>query len=597
MTTDLSALAVAVPLGTGAVLIAAGDRLHRRAIDGVALATAVGVAVLGALLLRSAPQVSWMGGWTPTPTWVPGIDLTADPAAAGVVLLAGLLASGSFLFAWRYFDSVGPLFHSLVLMMVGAMAGFALAGDLFNMFVWFELMGVCAYALTSYKVEEEGPVQAALNFGISNSVGALLMLVAIGLLYGRTGSLNLAEIGQKLAQDPPDFLVTTALGLLCTAFLVKAAIAPFHFWHADSHAAAPTPVTCLFSGLMVELGLFGLARVWWTVFSGVFPEPEAAIRGPLLALGAGTALLGGWMCFLQTHLKRLLAFSTISHLGLGMLGFGLLSTSGLTAAGLYLGAHGLWKGALFLAAGMVLHRTGQVEEHRLWGRGRDMPWTGAAFLVGGLGLAGMPPVGLWVGKEALDGAAETAGFAFLVPVGSLAAALTAGAVLRVWARTFHGWGTRPRPPGGVSVEPEDERETRSSPTRVPFSMGLAVGMLMAACLALGAAPPRETLESGGGWMADRALYAEWVLRIPTDPAPPPHAPLAHPKAPGLWTGVTLALAVLFAAAGLWPRPCPGGGLARGLRRLHSGLIGDYLAWLTLGTGLLCACFALAARAG
>src|SRR5213078_4473925 len=138
---------------------------------------------------------------------------------------------------WRYFDEVGTLFPVLMLVFVGAMCGFALAGDLFNLFVWFELMSVVAYALTGYGVEHAGPLEGAINFAVTNSVGSFCILFGIGFLYARTGALNLAQIGEALAGR-------------------------------DANAVAPVPVCILLAGVMSDLGLHAIARIYWTVFSG-----------------------------------------------------------------------------------------------------------------------------------------------------------------------------------------------------------------------------------------------------------------------------------------------------------------------------------------
>ncbi len=174
--------------------------------------------------------------------------------------------TASMVFAWRYFTEIGTYFHVLMLTFLAGMTGFCLTGDVFDLFVWFELMGVSAYALTAYRPEERGPLQGALNFAITNSVGAYLSLSGIALVYARTGALNMAQISAFVSSHPPDGLVVIGFLLVITGLLVKGAIVPFHFWLADAHAVAPTPVCVLFSGVMVELGLYGIARMYWSVF-------------------------------------------------------------------------------------------------------------------------------------------------------------------------------------------------------------------------------------------------------------------------------------------------------------------------------------------
>src|SRR5581483_11416017 len=202
-----------------------------------------------------------------------------------------VLATAVLIYSWHYMEDAHHLFEVLVLLFAAAMAGFALSGDLFNMFVFFELMGVAAYALTAYKVEEEPALQAAFNFAVSNSIGAFLVVLGLALLYGRTGSLNLAELGERLA-GRHDGLVIAAFALIVCGFLVKAAIVPFHFWMADAYAAAPAPICVLFAGVMSDLGLYAIARVYWTVFAGSLGGVDAGIRDLLLAFGAATAVLG-----------------------------------------------------------------------------------------------------------------------------------------------------------------------------------------------------------------------------------------------------------------------------------------------------------------
>ena len=329
---ELSPLTVVIPLLAAAGLVGAVAISTRLFLDIVSILVAAGVTVLCLLLLRDADNglvVEWLGGWQPRDGVAIGVGLAVDPIGAGLASFVGLMFVMAFVFSYRYFAVVGPLFHTLMLVFLAGATGFCLTGDLFTMFVFFELVSVSAYALTAYDIEEEGPLTGTLSFAVTNSVGAFLILTGIALLYARTGALNMAQIGDALASGPADALVIGAFTMITVGFLTKAAVVPFHFWLADAYSVAPTPVCLLLSAAMSELGLYALARVYWTVFSGVLDDVASAVTAVLLVAGALTALLGAVMCFAQRHLKRMLAFATISHVGLFLIGIALLEPGGL----------------------------------------------------------------------------------------------------------------------------------------------------------------------------------------------------------------------------------------------------------------------------
>ncbi len=600
-------LPVVLPLLVAAGMTAAGRRLSRRAADLTSILTAGATTALCAgLVVQSAHHyvVYWFGGWKPEHGIALGIAFVVGPFGAGLAGLAALLITLAHVYSWRYFEAVGTLYHVLMLVFLAAMAGFCLSGDVFNMFVFFELMSVSAFALTGYLIEESGPLQGALNFAITVSVAAFLMLSGIGLLYGRTGALNLAQIGDALAGKKPDGLVIAAFVLVSSGLLVKSASVPFHFWLADVESVAPNPVCAVFSGAMVTLGVYGVGRVYWAVFEGSLGSHRAEVRGVLLGLGVVTALLGGVMSLLQSQLKRLLAFSTIAHVGIAIIGLSLLSPLATAGAALYALAHGTAKASLFLSTGVLAHRFGTVWEDELHGRARRLRLAAALFALGALALSGLPPFGTFLSKGLIDDAARQASLGWVGGVTALASALTGAAVLRFAAHAFLGWGV---PERGAPSPHEEEAETRGERWRTPAVMAVPACALLVLSAAITFVPGiGRGAESVAARFQDRGVYASQVLHVPAPIPAHHHLEPASPSASAVESGLgSSVLAVLLAAALVGRRRLPRGlgtRLAHVLRphssllhSVHSGLVGDYVAWLVFGVAALGGLFALALR--
>jgi multicomponent Na+:H+ antiporter subunit D len=600
----VASLAVLVPM-LAATLLAATSPIARRRVAGiVGLVAALATAALCAATLARVDGgtiVVWFGGWTPRDGAAVGIDFAVDPIGGALALFVAVLGVAALVMCIEVIQVEDHLFDAIALVFLAAMVGFCLTGDLFNLFVFFELMSVCAYVLVGYEIRARAPLEGSLTFAITNSIGSILLLFGIGLLYGRTGALNLAQIGRTLAEGPADGLVVVSYALVAGGLLVKAAAVPFHFWTADAYAVAPTPVGLLLGGAFSELGLFGLARVHWTVFHDVLAADEPRLRASLVGLGVATALIGAVMCAAQHHLKRMLAFATIAHVGLFLTGIGLLDADGLAGAAVWIVGDGLVKAALFATVGLLNDRFATVEEAELHGCGREFRWVGVLFCVGALAVASLPPFGPFLGKTLVEDAALKAdGYAWLPAVMVVVSALTGGALLRVGVRVFFGRG-RPAPedPHSAGTDGDEADESHGPFARFPALLWApALGLVLAA-LAWGLLPG---LLDGVGRGAERFVatgaYADAVLR--GRPLPDVTSPLHGPTATGyLYAAASVLGAVgvaLVALAGARDRaPRAGVRALEALRALHSGRPGDYAAFTAAGVALLGGLLAIAVR--
>jgi len=301
------------------------------------------------------------------------------------------------------------------------------------------------------------------------------------------------------------------------------------------------------------------------------------------------------MCFSQRHLKRLLAFSTISHVGMFVCGIGLLSAKGLAGVAVYVIGHGFTKAALFMLSGVLLHRFRTIDEFDLHGKGRELPWAVVLFAVGGLLLSAIPVATLFFGKSLLDGAALDGGYPWLPAIFVISSMFTGGAVLRVSGRLL-GWGpSQPADERQAAAAREEEAEEEAPREYTPPLMLLVPAVLLLGAIVIGLIPGAVPgIEIAAGHFHDHTAYINWVLHghVHFAPASTSHVEGFDYAYAG---GATLG-AIALAALGLFGRPLkrhlphlllqPVVVAVGGLRELHSGHIGDYIAWWTAGAAAL-----------
>jgi multicomponent Na+:H+ antiporter subunit D len=589
-------LLVAIPLLTAAVTAGLDHVTPRPVQDAVVIAASAATTALAFVLLWHAEShevVHWFGGWQPRHGVALGIDFAVGPLAAGMCAVIGLVVTLALVYSLTFMREAARLFDALMLVALGAMCGFAMSGDLFNLFVWLELMGAAAYALTGFQVERLGPVQGAVNFAITNSLGGYLFAIGIALVYARTGALNLAQIGDTLSHGPAGGLVIVAMTLLLCGFLIKGAVVPFHLWAADAYAVAPAPVCAVLGGVMTDIGLIGVARLYWTVFDAPFGHGHA-VGDVLLWLGVVTAVLAGTMAFLQRHLKRMLAYSVVCHIGIMLAGIGLLDSSGLAGAEVMFLGHALLTAGLFFVAGILHSDHGLIDELHLRGLARGCWVPAAAWFAATVGLLGMPYVGIYLGHGLIDEGATGPGRPWVIALLWLGSALAGAALLRAGARIFLGWGEADDPLLGKAMEEDPLERDVARPLLVGVALtAVVLGVAISVVPGLG-----QRAEYAATRFQDRGGYVARVLRGRPFPAPPSLPVTIRHTSPEsvLYGGAATVFAFALALVGLYRRRLPrmvsaaaGRLLAppvQVLREFHSGVVGDYVAWITVGTAVL-----------
>ena len=363
---------------------------------GVFLATAVLTAGLVSELVARGPFSYALGGWV-APY---GIELRFDHFSAWVLPLV-LLFVVIVPFSWRYLDHVmpderRPPFYALLLLNAGGMIGFCVTGDLFNLFVFTEVVALSSYALVA--VGGRGLAAfAALKYLFIGAVSSLLMLFATAQLFVLTGSLNMAEVSLRLGEVGGGTAVMVAFAAYAVSFMVKTAMFPVHVWLPDAHAIAPSPVSAVLSGMVVKIGVVGMLRIY-QVYLGAEVLDLGAFNLALVWLGAISIVMGAFFAIFQDDIKLMLAYSTISNIGYIVLGLGLASPYAVIGASVHVFNHALIKATLFLAAGSIIHQTGFRTLSDLRGIARTMPQTSAAMAIGAVSIVGLPPTAGFVCK-------------------------------------------------------------------------------------------------------------------------------------------------------------------------------------------------------
>ena len=323
-----------------------------------------------------------------------GIEYRVDIASAFVLLIVAGVGAVVLPFAYKSVrheiakDQISLFYTSYLLCLTGLL-GIVVTGDAFNLFVFLEIASLSSYTLISLGRDRRA-LTAAFQYLVMGTIGATFILIGVGLLYMMTGTLNMADLAQRLPAVADTRTVRAAFAFLTVGASLKLALFPLHLWLPNAYTYAPSAVSAFMAATATKVGVYVLLRFFFTIFGVEFSFEAMPVGKILLVLAVVAMLVASTVALFQDDIKRMLAYSSVAQIGYIVLGISLASVTGLTAGIIHLFNHALMKGALFLAMGCIFFRLGSVHIEDLHGIARRMPWTMAAFSIGGLSLIGVP---------------------------------------------------------------------------------------------------------------------------------------------------------------------------------------------------------------
>ena len=522
----LTPLPVLIPtLAAAATLFIGRKPRLQRAITLVTLTSVVAVCIaLVYFADRDGTQVVHVGGWGQTvPGMGPlGITLVVDRLSALMLVVSSIVLLAVVVYAIgqgiRDGDDRQPvsIFLPTYLILSAGVCTAFLAGDLFNLFVGFEVLLSASFVLLTIGASAER-VRAGIAYVMVSMVSSLIFLIGIALVYAATGTLNMAELAVRL-DDVPSGTRSALFAVLLVAFGIKAAVFPLSAWLPDSYPTAPAPVTAVFAGLLTKVGVYAIIRAHSLLF------PDGGLDRVLLVAALLTMIVGIFGAIAQSDIKRLLSFTLVSHIGYMVFGIALSSALGMSGAIYYVAHHIVVQTTLFLVVGLIERQAGASTLQRLGGLAAASPLLAFVFIIPALNLGGIPPFSGFIGKVALLEAGSQNGsvLAWILVGGSVATSLlTLYVMARVWTKAF--WRARADAPEGnlamatPSALLDDSDDVayadRDDVGRMPIGMLLPTGALIAVGLTLTvlAGPIFSYSERAAAEVLDRGQYISAVL--------------------------------------------------------------------------------------
>jgi multicomponent Na+:H+ antiporter subunit D len=463
------ALPVIVPLlGAALAVLTSPWRWAQRVIALVALSSNVAFSVA---LLMSVDDgemlVMQAGGWK-----VPlGITLIVDRLSAVMLVVSSLVMLSVLVYAIGQGaeESRYAAFNPVYLVLSAGVSASFVTGDLFNLFVAFEMMLVASYVLLTLG-GRPGQVRSGMSYVVISLVASTFFIAALALIYSATGTVNMAELSERIPELSPGVRTGFSL-LLILVFGIKAGLFPLFFWLPDSYPTAPGAITAVFAGLLTKVGVYAIIRSQTLLF-----PPDAQQGTFLLVLAGFTMVVGVLGALAQDDLRRMLSFHIVSHIGYMIFGLALFTIAGIAAAVFYVVHHIVVKTALFLVAGLIERRAGSDRLSRIGGLVRSAPMIAVLYALPALSIAGLPPFSGFVGKFALVGSGIESDEWAIVAVSLLVSLLTMYVMVRIWSGVF--WGEAEDPAIAAWIESDDSRVPRLMTGAATAVVALTVALMV-----------------------------------------------------------------------------------------------------------------------
>lgn len=428
----LPVLVALVPFVVAPLIVLLGSK---RLAWPLAFAASAGSLIISVLLLSQVMGgeiISYhIGGWAPPL----GIEYRVDAANAFLLVLITLVATIILPFAKASIQAEIPrkqhtLFYALFLLCMTGLLGVVVTGDAFNVFVFLEISSLSTYVLIAMGAgRDKRALTAAYDYLIMGTIGATFFVIGIGMLYMATGTLNMADIADRIADQGDNRTVKAAFAFIVVGTGLKLAIYPLHIWLPNAYTYAPSAVTAFLAATATKVAVYVLLRFMFSVFQPQFLYEANTLEVLILPFAILAMFAASFIAIFQTDFKRMLAYSSIAQIGYMLLGIAFLTETGLTAAIAHLFNHGITKAALFMGVGVYVLRRGGSFYDDIEGMGRALPWTSAAVVIGGLSLIGVPGTAGFISKWVLVEAALEKGW---WPVALLIVASSLLAVIYVW---------------------------------------------------------------------------------------------------------------------------------------------------------------------